>query len=85
MTDIYNTGRLTWQCRRGIKEVEVILLPYFDRFFKDAPDREKKLFVQLLESQDPDLFEWFTQRSVPEDKDLAEIVGIVLQKLATRS
>ena len=81
----HNMGYLAWQCRRGIKEVEVILLPYFELFYTAAPDSEKQLFVKLLEEQDPDLFEWFTHRSIPDDKDLAEIVEIVLQKLATRS
>jgi len=83
MIDKAEQGRLGWQCRRGIKEVEVVLLPYFDKRFNQASEREQNLFIRLLDCQDVDMFEWFTYRAVPEDPELAEIVGIVLGKVAS--
>ena len=82
MLDKAEQGRLRWQCRRGIKEVEVILLPYLEKHFYQSCEREKELFERLLESQDADLFEWFTDRALPSDPELTEIVGLVLGKLA---
>ncbi|MBL4794104.1 MAG: succinate dehydrogenase assembly factor 2 [Pseudomonadales bacterium] len=84
MTNKNEMGRLLWQCRRGMKEVEVFLLPYLERFYFDASEGEKTLFNKLLTCEDPDMFEWFVNRAVPEDNELAEIVGIVLQRLASR-
>ena len=85
MSDRYDMGQLAWQCRRGIKEVEVVLLPYFEQFFSSESEDRQALFVKLLSCHDPDLFEWFTYRSKPDDAELAEIVAHVLQRLATRS
>jgi antitoxin CptB len=83
MIDKAEQGRLGWQCRRGIKEVEVVLIPYFEKRFNQASEREQSLFIRLLECQDVDMFEWFTYRAEPEDSELAEIVGIVLGKVAS--
>ncbi len=74
--------RLVWQCRRGIKEVEVLLVPYFERFYAESDARHKALFEALLEEQDVDLFEWFTTRSRPNDKELAYMVDHLLAQLA---
>lgn len=70
--------RLAWQCRRGIKEVEVVLLPFFEQHFLSIPAADQALFERLLEEQDVDMFEWFTKRTLPEDQDLARIVKMVL-------
>ena len=75
-------GRLRWQCRRGMKEVEVVLLPYLESRYASACEREQQLFKQLLACHDVDMFEWFTYRDKPTDIDLIEIVEIVLGKVA---
>lgn len=83
MIDKAEEGRLGWQCRRGIKEVEVVLIPYFEKYFSQASEREQSLFIRLLDCHDVDMFEWFTYRAKPEDEELAEIVGIILGKMAS--
>lgn len=70
--------RLAWQCRRGIKEVEVVLVPFFERHFMALSPADQALFEKLLEEQDVDMFEWFTTRTLPEQPDLARIVKMVL-------
>ncbi len=70
--------RLAWQCRRGIKEVEVVLLPFFEQHFLNLSGQDQALFEQLLNEQDVDMFEWFTKRTLPEDPALARIVSRVL-------
>jgi antitoxin CptB len=70
--------RLAWQCRRGIKEVEVVLVPFFEQHFLNLSRADQQLFEQLLLEQDVDMFEWFTKRTLPEQPDLARIVKKVL-------
>lgn len=70
--------RLAWQCRRGIKEVEVVLVPFFEQHFLHLSRDDQQLFEQLLLEQDVDMFEWFTKRTLPEQPDLARIVKKVL-------
>ena len=70
--------RLAWQCRRGIKEVEVVLVPFFEKHFLSLSRQDQMLFEQLLLEQDVDMFEWFTKRTLPDEPDLARIVKMVL-------
>ena len=76
-------GKLKWQCRRGIKEVEVLLEPFFLRFYEELDDYHQESFRLVLGCQDADLFEWFTERTEPEDERLKEMVNVILEKLAT--
>lgn len=75
--------RLSWQCRRGIKEVEVLLAPFFERFFTQLNPQDQALFVALLDESDVDMFEWFTLRSKPEDPDTRHIVDVILTRMAS--
>jgi antitoxin CptB len=70
--------RLQWQCRRGIKEVEVLLVPFFDTHYAALAPADQALFEKLLEQHDVEMFEWFTHRSLPQQPDLARIVKMVL-------
>lgn len=73
--------RLRWHCRRGIKEVEVLLLPFFEQCYTDLSLQDQSVFERLLEQHDVDMFEWFMQRSLPEDVELARMVNMVLQRV----
>lgn len=76
-----NLKRLRWQCRRGIKEVEVILGPFFENHFETLSDDLKQEFVTLLECGDAELFEWLMQRNYPNDGPQRKIMQAILSTL----
>ena len=45
-------GRLRWRCRRGMKELDILLARYLDRYFCGASSGEQEAFRRLLETQD---------------------------------
>jgi antitoxin CptB len=49
-------SRFKMRCRRGMKELDVVLTRYLERDFAAADPQELQLFDQLLELQDPILF-----------------------------
>lgn len=73
--------RYRWQCRRGLKEADIVLNDYLERFFDTDSDAQQALFGRLLAEQDADLFEWFTQRSEPQDAELKDYVSQMLARL----
>lgn len=73
------TGRLQWQCRRGIKEVEVLLVPFFQQRFAGLPKEQQEVFERLLACHDVDLFEWFTERSKSDDPAIQGMVDEILR------
>lgn len=73
--------RLQWQCRRGIKEVELLLVPFFEAYYTELSPSDQQVFERLLACHDVDLFEWFTQRTSPEDTELSRLVDAILQSV----
>ncbi|MCP5161613.1 MAG: succinate dehydrogenase assembly factor 2 [Hahellaceae bacterium] len=73
--------RLYWHSRRGMLELDVLLVPFLQEAYPSLPEEDQLRFKQLLECEDQDMFAWFMQKSIPEDKDLARIVKIILDRV----
>lgn len=51
--------RLRWLLRRGMKELDVMVMRYHAGRWPEAPPTERAAFVRLLESvEDPDIWAW---------------------------
>jgi antitoxin CptB len=46
-------SRLRCQCRRGLKELDVMLATYLERYYAKAGEKEKQQFKVLLLLEDP--------------------------------
>ena len=68
------TRRLRWRCRRGMKELDQLLVRYLDRCYAGADVAERTAFERLLECEDDRLWRWFLGREVPPDQELQGIV-----------
>ena len=73
--------RLVWHSRRGMLELDVLMLPFVKEVYPSLPEEDRARYRQLIECEDNDLFAWFMQRSRPEDPDLARIVDLILQRV----
>nr|WP_136250148.1 succinate dehydrogenase assembly factor 2 [Ningiella ruwaisensis] len=78
-------ARLKWACRRGMLELDVLLLPFVEQAFDTLSFEQQETFERLLTSDDPDLFAWFMGHQKCEDKALAEMVQIVLSRVKVRA
>jgi antitoxin CptB len=68
-------AKLRWRCRRGMKELDMILLGYLERYYSQAPAKEQEAFADLLELQDPQLYAFIIGREVPADEAIANVVA----------
>ena len=67
-------SRLRWRCRRGMRELDDVLLNYLERIYPEATAEHQQAFCQLLDCQDPEVLAYLTARSRPPGKDLEEII-----------
>ena len=44
--------------RRGLNELDQILIPFVENKFSDLKNQDKSSFLSLLENEDIDLLEW---------------------------
>ncbi len=71
-------GRLRWRCRRGMKELDLVLVRWLEHRYGDSTPELRSAFERLLEAQDPELVSWLFRRDRPADPDLAAIVDELL-------
>ena len=60
-------GRLQWRCRRGMKELDFLLLRYLRDRHDHAASAERAAFAEFLELPDPDIARYLIAGDVPED------------------
>ena len=69
-----NEKRLRWRCRRGMKELDVMLSRFLDDGYCGLSQHEQSHFNDLLDESDMDLFMWLTGRSEPQRKSFRSLV-----------
>lgn len=74
--------RLRWRCRRGMKELDLLLERYLSLDFPTASSCDRQAFARFLELPDPELAAYLLGGVVPADSDLARLAG---QLARTRS
>lgn len=67
-------GRLRWRCRRGMRELDVLLMRYLERDWPQANAPERAAFAALLEWQDPEIHALLTGRLAPDNEALASVL-----------
>ena len=67
-------GQLRWRCRRGMRELDVLLERYLAERYPSAPRVEQQAFEALLELPDPQLFAYLTRRDQPADPEWMNVV-----------
>ena len=60
-------GRLRWRCRRGMKELDILLTRYIDERFYTASPQEQEAFRGLLEIQDPVIYAYCLGQERPPE------------------
>ncbi|MDQ1302512.1 MAG: antitoxin CptB [Pseudomonadota bacterium] len=73
-----NPGQLRWRCRRGMRELDVLLLRWLDEDFPRAAGAERRAFERLLSWQDPDIVDLLAGRVSTEDPGLRHVVERLL-------
>jgi len=57
--------KLLWRCRRGTKELDLILTKFVEENYAELGGQERDNFDLLLETQDPVLTEWLCFNGLP--------------------
>lgn len=71
-------ARIKWACRRGMLELDVVIMPFYEECFDSLSEVEQGDFVALLECDDPDLFNWVMQHGRSEEENLANMIDKIV-------
>ena len=69
-----STARLRWRCRRGTREMDLLLLRFLEQDYPQLDARDQSLFGDLLDEADPDLYAWITGQAEPDNPDYLSLI-----------
>lgn len=58
--------KLHWASRRGMLELDVVLIPYLEEEACHFDDEKAAQYATFLEQDDPDLFAWIMGYDIPK-------------------
>ncbi|GAA3976404.1 succinate dehydrogenase assembly factor 2 [Allohahella marinimesophila] len=78
-------NRLFWHSRRGMLELDLLLVPFVQDKVASLDPTALYTYERLLEHEDTELFQWFLTTERPEDPLLADMVDSILRYNADRA
>ena len=78
------TDRLRWLCRRGMKELDLLMVNYLEQRYPHAPADAQRAFQTILQMPDPELYDLVLGRSDSDDENIAGVIRILRDSLSTK-
>lgn len=66
--------KLRWACRRGMLELDLFLVPFFENKYDTLTESEQQHFSEMLCYTDPELLGWFMGHDQAANPAIQEIV-----------
>src|SRR5437870_478042 len=76
--------RLLWRCRRGMKELDVLLERFARSILSTASAEQRITFARFLELPDPVLVDYLLGQGVPPEPELAALVRHIIEPTPAR-
>ena len=73
-----NPQKVFWHSRRGMLELDLLLVPFTTEIFANLSVQDQMLYVEFLEQEDQDLFKWLMGREEPADARFNAIIAQIL-------
>ncbi|QIM64245.1 succinate dehydrogenase assembly factor 2 [Frederiksenia canicola] len=77
-----NRFKIEWECRRGMRELDKLIMPFYQQHFDELSERQQQIFVEMLSYSDPELFRWFMNQLPTPTAELQAMVELIKSKLA---
>lgn len=71
-------NRLFWHSRRGMRELDLLLVPFVQEAFPNLAPKDQLLYEAFLKMEDQDLYNILMRRVEITDPELERIVDLIL-------
>ncbi|MCJ0824651.1 succinate dehydrogenase assembly factor 2 [Luteimonas sp. 50] len=75
--DAIELRRLRWRCRRGMRELDDLLVRWLEREWASASEEGRGVFLRLLDCEDDRLWRWFLGHETAPDAALDALVQYI--------
>lgn len=66
-----------WKCRRGTKELDILMTSFYHKFYKTASKTQQDSFIKLLSLEDPILYDLLLNKISLKDIAVNEIADMI--------
>ena len=73
-------SRLRWLCRRGMKELDLVLTRYLESQYSSTSESQRRAFRHLLEMQDPEIYTLLLGRRQSDDPAIELLLARITAK-----
>ncbi|MGN0903158.1 MAG: succinate dehydrogenase assembly factor 2 [Succinivibrio sp.] len=78
------SGKIKWQSRRGMRELDLMLLPFVELDLPNCDEEFLKDYTDLLEASDLELVRWFNGTAVADTESRRKVIDYIKKCHATR-
>lgn len=79
-----NWGKIKWQSRRGMRELDLMLLPFVEHDLPSMDEATVAAYMDLLQASDLLLFRWLHDLAEPDSDSRKKMVALIQKCHATR-
>jgi len=72
-----SASQILWRCRRGIREMDLLLQQFVERYYSQLSTQEKHDFERLLDEADLDIMDWIMGRRTPPSDNYANLIQMI--------
>ena len=70
--------KILWQCRRGLGELDALLIPFVEKNLSKLTDEEINKFQQFLSYEDIEIFDILVNKKQFKESNLISIVSKII-------
>ena len=78
------SGKIKWQSRRGMRELDLMLLPFVENDLQECSESFLNDYVDLLEATDLQLVRWFNGTELADSESRRKVIEYIKQCHAKR-
>ena len=78
MTESVDLKKMYWHSRRGMLELDLILVPFAENILPSLSESERGEYASLLAEEDQDIFQWLVQKAPAPEQSLQVMVDKIL-------
>lgn len=69
--------KLLWRCRRGTKELDILMMSFLEKHYRNAEPAMKQAFEDMLDMQDPELYALVTGMQESHDYHINRVIDFM--------
>ena len=72
-----NLQKLTWRCRRGTKELDVLMQKFLNEYYSQVSPSLQQAFETMLDMQDPELYDLLIGKQKSADENINRVIEYI--------